>query len=389
MRFAAGALLPSCAPAQRRPTELARVLARVMARPDIRAEQGFDAHVLAPPGEMYDPLFMRDQGAAVWINDLGGINGEKGGAIWAVARNGEVATVIGIGRLLPPTGFDIAPASFGPYAGQIFTVSQPEITLTGSRKNHVIQRVDPKADDNASIFCTLPPISGPQGNVVAGWGSEGRFGPEGSPFSGKFFAIAAMSNTIYQATPDGHCAPFVTFDGPTWGMPVALTFSPDGRYMVVTTQKFALDQISDLGHDVGKLAGVGNEEQGVIVRVLADGSVDPKALVRADNKVLGGLAYAPTGFGKYAGQLFVAVFGKGQAQQTYPAPGDGELYRLTPEGDLKRVASGLRKPIGVHFVGQHLWVTNVNGDFNRETERRELPDGFVAEIIPTGAPSRP
>src|SRR5688500_5963615 len=54
------------------PRELDRVLRRVMAPPQIRTEDGFSARVLLPPGEMYDPLFMRDHGDTVWISDDGG-----------------------------------------------------------------------------------------------------------------------------------------------------------------------------------------------------------------------------------------------------------------------------------------------------------------------------
>jgi hypothetical protein len=47
-------------------------------------------------------------------------------------------------------------------------------------------------------------------------------------------------------------------------------------------------------------------------------------------------------------------------------------------GELKLVASGFVNPSGVHFVGHHLWVTDINGDFI--AGKRELPDDFLVQI---------
>jgi hypothetical protein len=47
---------------------------------------------------------------------------------------------------------------------------------------------------------------------------------------------------------------------------------------------------------------------------------------------------------------------------------------------LKLVASGFVNPSGLLFIGSHLWVTDVNGDFIGGG--RELPDGFLVQIDP-------
>lgn len=353
---------------QERPEELNEVLERTMALPQIHAEAGFKARLLIPPGRMYDPLFMRDQGEQVWINDDGGTEGDKGSQILAIARDGKIATVVREGEVMPMTGFDLAPASFAPYVGQIFTVAFPEIGLAGALKSNVIQRIDLKAEPKGEVFCTLPSIGtespslSPEARGIAALAVDAIFGPEGSPFAGRFFAVAANNYTVYQATPDRQCSVFVTLNAKQWGIPQGLAFSPDGQHLLVS------------GY---------TEQEGIIARVRADGTIEAEPLVH-DRRLhmLAGMAYAPQSFGPYAGQLFMSVFqiGGWAIKLTQPIPAQGEVYRLTPAGELKRVASGFHTPQGIHFMGRRLWVSDINGDFIGG--RRELPDGFVVEVTP-------
>ena len=335
--------------------ELDRVLQRLMALPDLEVADGFSARVLVPPGELYDPLFMRDHQGEIWMNDDGEEEGDKGSKIIALDDQGQLSTVIALGRLLPVIGFDIAPASFGPYEGEIFSLAQAEIASPGISRNHIIQRVDPGTDDDGELFCTLP-MEGAAAQGIAGTGIEARFGPEGSPFSGRFFAITQMNRTIYQVASDGSCAALVTFDQET-GRPMGLTFSQDGRHMLVST---------------------GNHQRGTIARVRADGTMDTPLVQSARLVTPTGMAFAPEGFGAYGGQLFVATLGSGSLQMTHAPAADGHVYRITENGDVHLVASGLHNPMGVHFAGDRLWVSDINGDFIGG--RRELPEGFVVEI---------
>jgi hypothetical protein len=89
---------------------------------------------------------------------------------------------------------------------------------------------------------------------------------------------------------------------------------------------------------------------------------------------------APPGFGDYAGQIFVTDVGDIQVPvpQTQELKRDGKVYRVTREGELKLVASGFVNPAGARFIGHHLWVTDINGDFI--AGGRELPDGFLVQI---------
>jgi hypothetical protein len=53
------------------------------------------------------------------------------------------------------------------------------------------------------------------------------------------------------------------------------------------------------------------------------------------------------------------------------------VYRVA-DGALQLVASGFMNPAGVRFINDKLWVSDINGDFI--AGKRELPDGFIAEI---------
>ncbi len=56
---------------------------------------------------------------------------------------------------------------------------------------------------------------------------------------------------------------------------------------------------------------------------------------------------------------------------------DGKVYRVA-DGALHLVASGFVNPAGVRFLDGKLWISDINGDFI--AGKRELPDGFIAEI---------
>jgi hypothetical protein len=117
----------------------------------------------------------------------------------------------------------------------------------------------------------------------------------------------------------------------------------------------------------------------MIVSIAPDGKVDPKPVVTGLNTPLG-LDIAPAGFGDYAGQIFVTEVGDIQVPvpQTQPLKHDGKLYTVTKNGQLQLVAAGFVNPAGVRFIGHHLWVTDINGDFI--AGGRELPDGFLVQI---------
>ncbi len=341
------------------------LIGRLLATPSIKTETGFVATVLVPPGELYDPLWLLPRNGEVWLNDDGGEEGEKGSRILSLDPEGRVSVLVGLGRLLPVTGFGVAPEGFGPFGGQVFALAQARVAMEGATANHVIERVDPKTQEVAQVVCTLPKAGGiNQG--ISGFGVDARFGPEGSPFARRFFAVTAYNNTIYQMTPDGRCTPFVTFDGKPWGSPTGLGFSADGEAMLVAVSR-------------GSILEASSEGGGAIVRVLPDGKVEEKPVVEGLNRPMG-LVLAPEGFGPYAGQLFITDAGDIQAPvpMTQPLKADGKLYRAPLGGKPELVASGFVNPAGVQVIGDALWVSDINGDFI--AGKRELPDGFIVKI---------
>ena len=236
-------LLASATPVTGRAEALLKdLVVRLTRPPDIKAETGFRAKLLVPPGQLYDPLMLLLVGEAVWLNDDGGEEHDKGSRLLALDRRGGITVLAGLGKLMPTVGFDLAPAGFGAYAGQVFSLAQPKVAEPGALANHIVQRSEPA----------------------------------------RGFATSVL-----------------------------------------------------------------------------------------------GMDFAPPGFGAFGGQLFFAEIGQFQipVQMTQPLLADGKVYRLTPAGKAIWVASGLVNPIGLRFVRDQLWVSDINGDFI--TGRRELPDGFV------------
>ena len=340
--------------------ELSALLDRVLAY-EIKPAAGFTTKVLVPPGQLYDPLVLHPQGDVVWLNDDGKEEQGKGSRLIAVQKDGTVSILVDADKMRPiSAGFDVAPEEFGPYGGQIFALSQPETGDQGGMKNYVIQRIDPQTNYAVSDFCTLPTLSQEQ---VSGIGVDARFGPTGSPFAGKLYASTTLNHTIYQVTPAGTCTPFVTFDAQRHGSPLYLRFTPDGTALYVTVVR----------------GGIFAAQGSAVLRVLPDGTVEDHAVAEAPT-MLGSLDFAPDGFGRYAGQLFVVEVG----HYEIPVPlghalrADGKVHRVTSEGQLELVASGFINPWGLRFVENTLWISDINGDFIYG--KRELPDGFIVEI---------
>jgi hypothetical protein len=146
-----------------------------------------------------------------------------------------------------------------------------------------------------------------------------------------------------------------------------LAFTADGQRMLVAVSRGAFDITSTA------------EPAGAILQVAADGTIDAPPLFAGAGRPMG-MAYAPPGFGAYAGQLFFADIGLFQVPvpMTQALRADGRIYRLTATGEAVLVASGLHNPMGVSFFDDKLWVTDINGDFI--AGKRELPDGFLVEF---------
>jgi len=345
--------------------ELHRVLSKLLAPPKIEAEAGFKAQLLVPPGQLYDPLFMilRPNGT-IWLNDDGGEENETGSRIMAVTRDGKVSVVVGLGKLLPVTGVGLAPSGFGKYAGMLVTIAQPKVGAGGAVENHVIQTIDP-ASGQATTICALP-AAGNVGKGISGYGVQAAFGPPDGPFANRYFAIASLNDAIYEFTATGECKLFANLS--SYGATFGLTFTPDGSTM--------------LAGAASSVTGPPKADSGIIVRISPAGQIDPHPYARGFTAPTG-MAFAPRGFGQYGGDLFVAdaVDYQIPVPMTQALKHDGIIYRVSADGSLHKVATGFINPIGVTFVDNRtLWITDINGDFI--AGKRELPDGFIAEIGP-------
>lgn len=340
------------------------IIEALLTPPDIQASPGFKAELLIPPGKLYDPLIMLPMGEVTWLNDDGGEEKDKGSRLLAVAENGAISILADIGKLLPTVGFDVAPKGFGTFGGQVFSLAQPKVAMEGALSNHVVQRVNPDRDFEASIFCELPDAGAKK---VSGFGLDARFGPKGSPFANKMYVVTILNNAIYQVTADGQCTPFVVFDDSAYSAPATVAFTPDGQRMLVSVSVGTFDITSM------------EQPRGAIVSVSATGIIAKEPLYSGDGKPMG-MSYAPSDFGSYGGQLFFADVDRYEVPvpMTQRLQADGKVYRLAADGNVELVASGFINPIGVQFVHGALWVSDINGDFI--AGKRELPDGFVVKI---------
>ncbi len=343
-------------------TQLNEMLQRLLTI-DIKPGAGFTAKVRVPPGELYDPLVMHEHDGVVWLNDDGKVKGDKGSRMLSIDSAGKVTVLVDADKMTPiSAGFDIAPSDFGAYEGQIFALSQPKVGSQNQVENYIIQRIDVQHNYAVSVFCTLPGLDAER---VSGTGVDAAFGPPGSAFAGKLYAVTSHNGTIHAVTSDGQCAPFTTFDVDRHGSPLYLIFAPDGQSILVTVVR----------------GGLYNARGTAVLRVRPDGTIEDQAVAEGGT-MFGGLDIAPEGFGAYGGQLFVVDVGSfeipvPQGQALEP---DGKVYRVAPNGELVVVASGLINPWGIRFVGDRLWVSDINGDFIYG--KRELPDGFIVEIKP-------
>lgn len=336
-------------------------LARVFAVPPIKTADEFTFTVLVPPRtQLHDPFDLHvvdDQ--TVWVAD-----DAKSGAIFKVMLDGHVAVLADI-KKHSPISLDLAPPSFGKFAGQIYTVAfaKPE-KAGGWELPDAITRIDP-ATGRDTVICFLPENAA---HEPGAGGFFARFGPENGPFAGKLWITAASNHTLYQVTPDGACKPFITIDLEKWGSPRGIGFTPDGKTML-------LGSAAPAPGNRAKTLPAG----GRILRVSPDGTVAAQPFVGGLHEP-GAMAYAPKRFGRFAGELFISDAGdwNNEVEATESVPSDGRVYRVTPDGKLVLVASGFANPVGVAFVGDALIVSDINGDFHIGSQK--FADGFMVMI---------
>lgn len=341
---------------------------RLFATPPIRTAPGFTSSVLVPPGKLYDPfdVYVLDRKTFLAADD--GADGH----IWKITTDGRVESLAAPARFAPYT-LDVAPKSFGRFGGQIYALAFSEPNAAGGWElPDAIVRIDPVSGRD-SLVCYLPENAN---HEKGAGGFFVRFGPEQSPFAGKLWITTASNHSIYQVTPDDACKLFATIDLDQWGSPRGIAFTPDGKTMLIGSVTPSPANRARTVVGGGRILQM--DAAGTIAAApFVSGLTEPAAM-----------AFAPGTFGHFGGELFVAEVGKwdndiGITQDPNKGPfapvnSDGQLYRVTREGQLAPVAAGLRNPVGVAFVGDTLVVTDINGDFHEGYQK--IPDGFIIAI---------
>jgi hypothetical protein len=353
------------------PTQAIPATAEYLAPPLVTVEAGYNARVLVKPGSLYDPLFpIAGEGDEIWLNDDGGEDGEGGGGIYSITPDGTVVPLVKVGTIPPPTAIDRAGESFAPYSGQIFALAQPKTGWSGATTNHIILRIDPSTWKPVR-FAELP-AAGSRNQGVSGAGVDLLFGPDNSSFAGRLFAVTLLNNAIYEIRPDGIARPFIVMDSPRPRQPVCITFAKvegEDRMLASTANGNFSPRRQVPGF-------------ATVTQITPDGRVLPRYLVE-DLLAPTGLAFAPSGFGPYAGGLFIADLG---GMMATPAPRDkapprnGRILRVAADGRAVTFAQGFASPMGLRFVRHRMIVCDINGDYIGGGV--ELPDGFVVEITP-------
>jgi hypothetical protein len=349
------------------------IAAAYLATPQISVAPGYTARVLVPPGTLYDPLFpIAGEKDDIWLNDDGGEEGEGGGGLYRVQSNGTVTPLVPVGKIPPPTGIDRAPQSFAPYTNQIFVLAQAKKGWAGATANHIILRVDPQTWA-AHRFAELP-SAGSRNEGISGAGVDLLFGPDHTAFAGRLFGVTMLNNAIYQITPDGQARPFVVMDTARPRQPVCITFAKvnsEDRLLVTTANGNFSPRRQVEGF-------------ATVTQITPDGKVLPQFLVEG-LQAPAGLAYAPAGFGSYAGDLFIADIG-GATPMPVPKdralPRNGRIQRVDQEGKIHTFAQGFAMPLGLRFIDTRLIACDVNGDYIGGGQ--ELADGFVVEFTAQG-----
>jgi hypothetical protein len=229
---------------------------------------------------------------------------------------------------------------------------------------NAITRFDPKTFKE-DVVCYLPKNAAGEDGAGSFFG---RFGPEGSPFAGKFFITAGTNSTIYVLTPDDQCKPFAPVDRARWGAPRGIAFTPDGTTMLVGA---AIQNPQN--------PAITTPGKGAIMRVMPDGTIADEPFATGLHEP-GAMAFAPDGFGGFAGDLFISDAGNwdNDIQETDPITPDGKVYRIPGDGKPHVFATGLLNPVGVAFHGKTLVLSDINGDFH--VGQHKIPIGFMVTV---------
>ncbi len=257
---------------------------------------------------------------------------DASGAVMSAPMSGGNSTTLA--KVANPAGVAIAPAGFGAYTGQVFVASGAD-----EKAPCEIMRIGGAA---ATSFAKLPDA----GKLNGGKASECRdleFGAVGSPFAGKLYAVSNGNATIYEIDSSGKAKAFATFDSAPVFEITNVSFAAPNDPKAPNAMLVGLRPHMEIAAKVGRISVFG-----------PDGKPKTEYLVGFVNPT--GWGYAPSGFGSYAGNLFVLDSGKAAAKNN--ADRDGQVYRVDNKGVVRPFASGLVDPNCLRITGSAMVIAD-------------------------------
>lgn len=290
-------------------------------------EVPYEIKALKPSG-LKAPAYLATNGSNMIVSD-------RAGGVYSVTSTGKATALADKSKLPHPAGVAIAPAGFGAYGGQTFVLATP-----AEHSACEVDRIDKSGA--VSTFAKLPD----NGSVGGGKPTDCRaleFGPTGSLYAGKLFAATTGNDTLYAIDSSGKAAVFATFDKPIPFEISTIAFAPSNDSKAPGMMLLGMRPSSAGAAKVGRL-GV----------VMSDGKVkDDPYLVGFTRP--GGVAFAPTNFGSYSSQMFIADTGRLATENS--AGRDGSINRVE-KGLARSWATGLVDPTDMKFVGNKLVIVD-------------------------------
>jgi len=186
------------------------------------------------------PVYAQVAGDNVVVSDAGA------GGVFSVAVTGGAAAAVG--KVKKPAGVAIAPDGFGSYGGQTFVLA-PE---GGDAKAPcIVDRLDKSGA--ASGFAKLPAA----GSLNGGKATECRdleFGPAGSAFAGKLYAVTNGNASIYEIDAGGKARAFGTYEKPLAWEINNIGFAPAGDSKAPNGMLLSVRPRSESAAKVGRIA---------------------------------------------------------------------------------------------------------------------------------------
>ncbi len=366
-------------------------------------EPGFSARQLIEPAtHLYDPMvgWTEPDGAIVFTDhgpqadpDHWDPEGGSGG-IYRLHPDDRVDVLVAPGSFRGmPFNPRPAPRSFGNgrWTDHIFMTSQRVAGARGARSQHVIIRLAP-GETQPELFAEIPHV-GTIGGGIPGWLMIGGFGPEGTPWEGKYYCNSIMNYVVYEVDADGNAEPYLILDERTAPRPLSPYFVFWGGPSWGEHE----------GHMIMAGPSGGHHDDGVAkswdVSFFAYDGKEFDVIHDTANMGLAMSEVAPPEFGPFGGQTFYVEFGEynqihGDAGDHMvfadtdgnltswgeaTCPYDERIVRIDPSGATHVFAEGLQAGWNeIRFSGDRMVISSMRKSFS--SGQYHEPDGSLDEI---------